>query len=450
MPPPLARRLADLLIDPHENLDVELKNWLDTTGNNDHKATLAKALVALANHGGGFLIFGFTRSEDGRVSESAGRPATLAAYNSDIVNGIVAAYAEPIFHCHVSIAVAPSGGEYPVVSVPGGHHAPIRTKRDGPNGQIVRANQYYIRRPGPQSEPPQSGREWDALIRRTISNAKEDLLSQMRSILAGAPATETPPDERELLNRWFTQSLTRWREVTGGLAPTNSATFPRGHVAYAYRLTGVNLVELTATQLLASLNNAVVRHTGWPEFWVPTNPEIKPYLHDGVVECWIARDGKDHGPFHSDFWRASPNGQFFLIRGHQEDEAHEQPNWPPPGSTFDITLPSWRVAELLLHAAAMAGELGDTTANVSFLVEWTGLRGRDLAHLERRRTMFEGHRSQQDVYQAHLTVQANQISTSLPELTMRIIRPLYELFDFFQLPAALPSEEIALMRSHRF
>jgi hypothetical protein len=41
---PIARRLADLLIDPNETLDVEHKEWIDIVGNNDHKATLAKGL----------------------------------------------------------------------------------------------------------------------------------------------------------------------------------------------------------------------------------------------------------------------------------------------------------------------------------------------------------------------------------------------------------------------
>jgi predicted HTH transcriptional regulator len=37
-----------------------LKEWLDIVGNNDHRAILAKALIALANQGGGFVVVGFT------------------------------------------------------------------------------------------------------------------------------------------------------------------------------------------------------------------------------------------------------------------------------------------------------------------------------------------------------------------------------------------------------
>lgn len=49
-------RLADLLVDPREDLDCEAKNWLDLQGLNDDKATFAKAVLALANLGGGFII----------------------------------------------------------------------------------------------------------------------------------------------------------------------------------------------------------------------------------------------------------------------------------------------------------------------------------------------------------------------------------------------------------
>ncbi len=46
-------RLADLLIDLREDLDLEIKSWLDLRGDNEAKATFAKATLALANHGGG-------------------------------------------------------------------------------------------------------------------------------------------------------------------------------------------------------------------------------------------------------------------------------------------------------------------------------------------------------------------------------------------------------------
>ena len=308
MPPP-GRRLADLLVDPHETLDVELKEWLDIVGNNEHKAILAKALIALANHGGGFLIFGFAETDQG-VTRSPNRPNLVAAYTPDTVNAVIAGYAEPTFHCDVGIVSAPDGLQFPIVSVPGGHHFPIKARRDGPNGQVVKQNSYYIRRPGPQSEIPQTGREWDVLIRRCVSNAREELLAQMRSILAGAPAVEAIPDDMATATRWFEKSLARWSEIVTGLPPENSARFPQGYLALGYYLTG-DLNRVGGNDLLDALRRAKIPLTGWPEFLVPTRPEIRPYPQNGTIECWIARDGQDHGATHSDFWRAFQKESYF-------------------------------------------------------------------------------------------------------------------------------------------
>jgi hypothetical protein len=443
--PPVARRLADLLIDPHETLDVELKDWIDIVGDNNHKATLAKALIALANHGGGFLIFGYTETPHG-VTVVPDRPGNLAAYTPDTVNAVVVAYAEPFFHCDLNIVAGPDRLQYPIISVPGGHHVPIKAKRDGPNGQIVKQNTYYIRRPGPQSAGPQNGREWDALIRRCISNARDELVDQMRGILRGETATEPSEDDFTIATRWLDESLARWEQVVANTPPESSTRFPNGHFAVAYRLAG-NLNRLSMDELLDALRRGKVPHTGWPEFSVPTRDGIQPYIYNGNIECWIARDGADRGPAHSDFWRVSPDGKFFMIRGHQEDDPERG---RVPKSAFDITLPSWRVGEALLHAANMATELGDPDAQVTIIVEWTGLAGRGLTHLEGRRIIFDRHHTQQDNFRSSLSVQANQISDGLAESVGKLVVPLYELFDFFRLPGGLPAEELARMRSNRF
>src|SRR5260370_41892753 len=97
-------------------------------------------------------------------------------YSQDCINGIVAGYADPVFHCEVDHVPRAMDQAYPLVRVPGRHRVPIRSKRDDPERKHVRINTYYIRRPGPASEPPQSAREWDELIRRCVLSAREELL----------------------------------------------------------------------------------------------------------------------------------------------------------------------------------------------------------------------------------------------------------------------------------
>ena len=65
MPQEITReRLAGLLIDPREDLDFEVKNWLNLQGSNEDKATFAKAVLALANHGGGFVALGLLETDE--------------------------------------------------------------------------------------------------------------------------------------------------------------------------------------------------------------------------------------------------------------------------------------------------------------------------------------------------------------------------------------------------
>jgi hypothetical protein len=444
MPPSSPRRLADLLIDPHETLDVEYKEWIDIQGNNEHKATLAKALIALANHGGGFFVFGFAETAQG-LAVAINRPANLAAYTPDTINSVVIAYAEPSFHCDLNIVAGPDGLQYPIISVPGGHRVPIKTKRDGPNGQIVRQNSYYIRRPGPQSEISQTGREWDELIARCISNGRSELLDQMRIILGGGAAIEPEQDVLLSTQAWLESSLARWAELVASAPGKSGVRFPHGHFAVAYRLVGA-LNRLPLSDLLEALRQWVIRHTGWPMFSVPARQEVEPYIQNGCIECWRARDGQDHGPAYSDFWRVSPDGKLFFIRWHQEDDPEYR---RAPGKVFDIALPTWRVGEALLHAANMATAFGDRTAQVTMMVEWTGLRGRALTSLDGRRWISENHFAQQETFRNNLTVQADQIENSLPELVGTLVIPLYELFGFFRLPRVLPAEELARMRANR-
>jgi hypothetical protein len=63
-------QFQDLLLFPREDLDLEIKAWLDISDQN-HKADLAQALLALANHGGGQVVRCKSARADGVWPESA-------------------------------------------------------------------------------------------------------------------------------------------------------------------------------------------------------------------------------------------------------------------------------------------------------------------------------------------------------------------------------------------
>src|SRR4051794_23544737 len=91
--------LIDSLVnETHEAMDVEVKEWLDLT-ENDHRAALAKGIIALANHGGGYAVIGFEELPDGTFTPAQRRPSDLAGWSQDAIQAIVAKYIDPGIQC---------------------------------------------------------------------------------------------------------------------------------------------------------------------------------------------------------------------------------------------------------------------------------------------------------------------------------------------------------------
>ena len=253
-------------------------------------------------------------------------------------------------------------------------------------------------------------------------------------------------NDQARLQAWFSKCLERWETLTKDLEPENVARFPKGYYAAAYILADVQQ-PLAANQLPDALRLGMIRYVGWSPFSVPARSGLEPRVYDGNVECWIGGTIQNDGPAGADFWRASPDGMFFLIRGYEEDNPEKEQI--DPGSGFDLALPTWRLGGILLHASNMARQFESEDTRVVLKAQWTGLHKRRLVSiLKRRRPVGPIHISQQASYSRIIEAQANQIPETLPELVKSVVRPLYEQFEFFQLPDGLVVEELGEMRKY--
>jgi len=453
MPQEFSReRLADLLVDPREDLDFEVKNWLNLQGSNEDKATFAKAVLALANHGGGFIALGFLETDKGIV-ESEGRPATLDGYSQDLINGIVQNYCDPPFHCSVHVVSNPDEVLFPIVVIPGGHRVPVRARRSGPHENIVQNNTIYIRKPGPRSETPQSAQDWDGLMARCLRNRRDEMFDQIRDLIIGAVPQVEQPAEPVRLDEWIGESFERWRALVQELPEDVGPRFPHGYYNFAYEIIGEPR-QVALAQLPEVLRASVVRHTGWPPFWYPTREGIEPYPIDGAVECWLGGDTQtpvtDRDADHSDFWRIHPEGLAFLLRGFQEDgvDAQRPGREPvPPATIFDVTLPVWRVGETLLQAQCLAANLFEGPTTIRFIATYNGLAGRTLSSINHSRHIWEDRVARQNSITLETHVDAQAIEANLPEIVHPLLSPLYALFDFFELPIELVVDELGRLRA---
>jgi hypothetical protein len=443
--------LDDLINEPRETLDVEVKEWLDLT-DNDHRAMIAKEIIALANHGGGFLVIGFEEKSDGTFQPSAGRPVNLDAWSQDGIQSIVAKYTDPGIQCRVLHRVSAASREkHPIIAVPGGHRVPIRAKAGAPDGKKLVAHRVYVRRPGPASEEPKTAEEWDRFLERCMQNRQAELLEAMRSIMAGVvpnagPATATRSDQ---LKAFEAQAAVRWEALSATLPAGSSPTFPHGYYDLSMALDG-DFDRQSLANLRDTVRSAVRNHSGWPPFVYLNRAPYTPKPVDGAIECWVGpnTDGSYDKPAHHDFWRISPDGLFFTRRGYPEDGG-----WKgiAPGTSLDITTPTWRLGEAVLQGVYISEAIGGKSANLILSATWTKLAGRVLvSHGNPGRHLSMAYRAGQDQYEVTKTIAVASLSDALPELVFSVLAPLYELFDFFRLPKRFVDEELASMLRNTF
>lgn len=442
-------RFKDWLISPTETLDFEVKGWLDLA-DIEARGTVAKALIALENHGGGYLLIGFAEDQ-GKLAPDPNRPTNIAHYGTDEINAIIRRCAEPSFHAHVTLQKHPqTNEEYPVIQVAGASKVPVRSCSSTPNGSL-KQNVYYIRRPGPASEAPMDGAEWDSLIRRCVLGQRSEIIDVLRSFIpAVAPGNlQTILDERAALNQFAADAFDRWSAINNALGDENPSKIRHGWFSFACQIVGQSK-GLPLALILQSIER-LRKYTGWPIFVTLHHPESKPYLNAGAIEASLTRL-QSPSTAHADFWRIHPDGYFYVLRGYQEDDLETlsgSGSERAPGTGLDLTLPAWRVAEFLLRSEELGRAMYEDGFTMLVRCEWSGLAGRELFVFNPRRMLFGGHRCATNHVVTEDKFPQVAINDLLPDLVQRLTADLYQHFDFFQPPDNFFDEEIALMKSGR-
>lgn len=251
------------------------------------------------------------------------------------------------------------------------------------------------------------------------------------------------PGRSDSLHAFVLDARGRFNELIEKLDADHPSRQPRGHSEQAYSIDEIDTPP-TLTQLKGLLSQAP-KTSGWTPFWVPTREALKPAIHDGLIECWLGRPDADrlfNDPAHSDFWQITRDGQAYLQRGYQEDGRDLD-----VGSFFDLTLPIWRTAEVLRHAAWLARNLGAAPhSTIRFVGRYTGLAGRELISWAKpglRLVLDERHTARSDSVDLTASTTVLAIESELSQVVGTVVRPLYERFDGYELPTALIAGQIA-------
>jgi len=432
---------------PSENLTVEYKSWLDLSNGNVGKAILAKAAIALANEGGGIIVLGMREGGTDGALASQARPEAIPRYNQDDINAAIYRFCDPQFHSELIFAVHPeTTHEHAFVVVPGGHHVPVMSVR-GCEDNTIHSQRCYIRKPGPRSEEPHTTEEWRNLLERCVRARREDMLDAIRMIVMGHhPIPATVETATEALTLFMEQAKARWLHLAADLPADSPARMPHGHYEVGFSFSDVP-VAANLNQLRERLSESSrTRYTGWGPFVSLTRPEFTPRPVDGNIEAWLGVPGVERlniDAAHCDFWRANPSGLFFLMRGYEEDGIQDR---FPPATICDITMPIWRIGEIMLYAARMARQYSEDNIEINFIVRYSGLAGRRLDSVERGRHFSLHYTCADNEAELRTTARTNEIEDNLVEVLHSLLSPLYERFSFFPLSQQIVQTEMARMR----
>lgn len=427
----------------NETLATEFKSWLDLDAPAG-RAPLAKAAIALANHGGGAILIGMREVSNAPIG-SYPRPAQINRYTADAVNAAVNRYADPHIHCELVHLNHPiSGNEHAVVVVPGGQIVPVMAAK-GTDGEIL-AQKVYIRKPGPKSEEPFTAEEWRTLLDRCVRANRDSLLEAIRGIVQGHSLDSIAQAQIDELLKFTEVSRDRWNERLEPLPKDDPARFPLGHYEQSFQVLNVSPAQ-DLRSLLGHLRKASeVRLTGWGPFVVLDRRPIGPVPVGDAIEAWVGDPREEHRDGrHCDFWRVRPDGFLYEIRSYDEDFTEKA----EPGTAVDLTIPIWRVGETLLYVARLAKLFGEDP-EISVRVQYDGLKGRrmsalfDWRYLSYDRECFVGTVKMQG------QARASVIEDNLAEVLFPLLKPLYDAFDFAPLSLGMVSEEIAKFRNNRY
>jgi hypothetical protein len=418
---------------PREDLDAEYKEWLNWK-TEMNKAIIAKAAIALSNHGGGYLMLGF--KEKAQILESLPRPCDIPEITQDDVNGIIRRYAEPEFHCEVHyVSHQTTQVSHTVIRVPPSD-VPVRCRRDQVEAAVSQ-NRFYIRKPGPRSEEPQTAEEWRGLLDRCVRARREDMLDAIRSIFWGQTETLDPStDPVDALAEFCAAAHDRWTELVSDRPSDSPARFPHGYYELAFALVGATPAE-SMNQLMERLGTTQgVKLSGWTPFLHMQVPGWQPYAYEDFIEAWVGRPVEGQmwdDAFHADFWRASLEGKLYTIRGYIEDSELAQQRRSAPGTEFSNAIPSIKIAEGLLFARRLA-TLFEDVEQIAIRCRFTGLKGRSLLLVDHPIPFTEVGPVAQDsevILKGQVSLQ--QVDDNLPEVVHSLVGPLYERFGFYQI-----------------
>jgi hypothetical protein len=382
---------------PSEALNVEVKRWIDPSANSGIEK-IVKAVLALRNRNGGYLVIGFG---DTTLAPDVGHEPTdiRNAFHVDVIQGHISRYTSEPFEVGVGFG-ARNGIDYPVIAIPPGVQTPVAAKRGLIDNSrvLIRKGAIYFRTlttNGTPSSAEAQPDDWREILGICFDNREADIGRFVRRQLSGGDMTPlitalqnsgllspapSPPTLRDRAEKLLVYGNQRFdialQERT--LDVHAKRLLQAGSWSVALVIDPPKAAARPDRSFAAKIASSNPNLTGWP-IWgdssTSSSAENRPTVRDRAVEALVVFHGVSS---HLDFHRFDPRGEFYLRRVLQDDAV---PSKVTPGSLLDPILTVLRVAETIVVGITFAKALGWTNEQtlLGFAFQWCGLSGRELS-----------------------------------------------------------------------
>ena len=440
-------QIQQLVDAPSERLNIEVKPWLDPSKDWGEEK-IAKALLALRNQNGGFLVIGF-KDDDLSPAPPIKGLDIRSAFHIDKIQWIVSRYASRPFPIDIHFP-SRDGVEHPVIQVESGIRTPVYCKQELiiQGKKVLSFGDIYVRTLSSNgivsSSKIQKHEDLEDLLQRCFENREADhvafLAKLMRSVSKADAAkflsliseiqepSKSEPSEEEL--RILNYGRARFNEE----AETEDHEVDLTDLAFlegALKITGPLKRFSLNREFLNFLHSANPSLTGWPIWLISqsfTDKKTHPYPYEGTWEQFVQAVGNH---YHLDFMIFSPKGQFYFARALEDDS--QKSHFPEAPRTVDPLIQLARVAETLAVGKAFASVLGENPEELtlSFGFRWTGLKDRRLfAWSNPGFDIFSATPSRQDGAISFVELSATATEQEIIEKTAEAINPLTSAFGY--------------------
>jgi len=444
-------RLDSLVSRLSEGLSVEIKTWIDPKAA-ESIAKISKAVIALYNRNGGYLIIGFDNKT--LLPDQEGAPHDVkAAFHVDVIQGIVSKYSSISIEIQVGF-VERQGGLHPVIAVPQGVTVPAAAKRDlldQDRKPLIREDTVYFRTLGSNGTPSTSAikaTDWRDLLEICFDNREADIGRFLRRQgIEGAnifsPGLKSPTLEER--TRSILQEGARARDLSieaRNLDTSAQALLQRGSWEVALVFDPPKDVEDSSKDFLAKVDSSNPEYTGWPAWLVSTNfnKADRPYKLETAWESLVLGSNTDK----LDFYRMHARGQFYQSRILLDDMTTKV----EPGTVLDPRLAAYFVAEVIAVGLRFVSALNfDADAKLGFMFRWNGLRGRHIDHWLDNGFSSPHQETREDSIESYVEVPADTPASSIAPYVQRATSRLFGSFAGFELkPDAIEIEVNRLLK----